>query len=58
MPLTCAPDAALLRDLETRGMTGLVNFPLLYTLGPGTTLEDKRAALEQYAEKVIRGGKS
>jgi len=58
VPLTCAPDAALLRDLETRGMTGLVNFPLLYTLGPGTTLEDKRAALEQYAEKVIRGGKS
>lgn len=55
VPLTGAPDAALLRDLEARGMTGVVNFPLLYTLGPGSSVADKRAALEQYAENVIRG---
>ena len=46
-------DPDLVRRLEDAGVTGLVSYPLLYTIGPGTTLEQKRAALEQYGGGII-----
>lgn len=49
-PLT--PD--VLQTLEDHGVTGTVNFPFFYTVGPQSTLSQKRAAMEQFAETVIR----
>jgi len=53
MALTAPPDPDLLRRLEDRGVTGIVSYPLSYVLGPGSTLEAKREALERYANDVI-----
>jgi probable F420-dependent oxidoreductase len=52
-PVTAAHTPDLVRRLEDAGVTGLVSYPLLYTIGPGTTLEQKRAALERYGSEVI-----
>jgi len=54
VPLTTAPDADVLRRLEDQGAHGTVSYPFLYTLGPTSTLEQKRRYLEGYAENVIR----
>ena len=43
-----------LKRMEDVGVTGIVSYPLLYTLGPDSSLEQKRGALEQYAEAFIR----
>ena len=51
--LNAAPDVDLFRRMQDAGATGLVSYPLLYTLGPGTTIEQKRAALEAWAEAFI-----
>ena len=42
------------RRLESVGCSATVSFPFLYTLGPRSTIEQKRAYMEQYAENVIR----
>ena len=54
VPLTTPPDADVLRRLEDQGAHGTVSYPFLYTLGPTSTLEQKRRYLEGYAENVIR----
>jgi probable F420-dependent oxidoreductase len=54
VPLTTAPDADVLRRLQDQGAHGTVSYPFLYTLGPTSTLEQKRRYLEGYAENVIR----
>ncbi len=51
--ISVPPEPDLCKRLEEAGVTGLVSYPLLYTIGPGTTLEQKRAALEQFGEAVI-----
>lgn len=51
--LTTPADPALLRDLEGAGVTGIIHFPLVYALGPGSALDAKRAALESYGNDVI-----
>jgi probable F420-dependent oxidoreductase len=51
--LTSPPDVDVFRRLEDAGVTGVVSYPLLYTLGPGTSLDEKRAALQQYAENFM-----
>jgi probable F420-dependent oxidoreductase len=51
--LNAAPDVDLFRRMQDAGATGLVSYPLLYTLGPSTTLDQKRAALERWAEAFI-----
>jgi hypothetical protein len=43
----------LFRRLEDEGVTSLVSYPFSYTLGPRSTLDQKRRALERYAENVI-----
>jgi probable F420-dependent oxidoreductase len=54
VPLTTPPDADVLRRLEDQGAHGTVSYPFLYTLGPTSTLEQKRRYLEGFAENVIR----
>ncbi len=39
--------------LEDAGATGLISYPLLYTIGPGTSIDQKRVALEQYGNEII-----
>jgi probable F420-dependent oxidoreductase len=46
-------DVDQFRRLEDAGLGGLVNSPLAFRIGPGSTLQQKRAYLESYAEKVI-----
>ncbi|MEX2207218.1 MAG: LLM class F420-dependent oxidoreductase [Myxococcota bacterium] len=54
VPLTTPPDPDVLRRLEDQGAHGTVSYPFLYTLGPTSSLADKRRYLEGYAERVIR----
>jgi probable F420-dependent oxidoreductase len=51
--VTAPPHADLFHRMEDAGATGIVSFPLLYILGPGATLDQKRAALEQYANAFL-----
>lgn len=51
--VTAPVDRDLALRLQDGGVTGLVSYPLVYSLGPGATLESKRAALERYASEVI-----
>ena len=51
--LTVPPDVDLLRRLEDEGMTTCVSWPLAYTVGPTSTLDEKRRALERYGNEVI-----
>ena len=52
-PLTTPPDADTFRRLEEHGVAGTVSYPFLYSLGPTSTLQEKRAAMEQYGNEVI-----
>lgn len=54
LALTTAPDFDTWRRFEDAGVSGIVSYPLTFTIGPNTTLEQKRAALEQYADAIIR----
>ena len=47
------PDPSLFRELEGQGVTGVIHFPLAFSVGPGSSLDAKRAALETYANDVI-----
>ena len=53
VPVTAPPDPELFRRLADAGVTGMVSFPLLYTIGPATTVDQKRQALERYANDII-----
>ena len=51
--VTAPPSPDLVHRLEAAGATGLVSYPLLYTIGPGTSHDQKRVALEQYGNEII-----
>ncbi|MDX1648430.1 MAG: TIGR03619 family F420-dependent LLM class oxidoreductase [Myxococcota bacterium] len=53
VPLTVPPDPVLLRDLEAQGMTGATVWPFAYTIGPTSTLDQKRDAMRRFADEVI-----
>jgi probable F420-dependent oxidoreductase len=53
VPLTNPPDPDLYRRLEDAGGTSTVHYPLAYALGPRSTLEQKRAVMERFANDVI-----
>jgi probable F420-dependent oxidoreductase len=53
VPVSVPPDVDLFRRLEDEGVTSLVSYPFSYALGPRSTLDQKRQALERYAENVI-----
>ena len=52
--LTTPPDVDVFRRLEDQGVTGVVSWPLLFTVGPGASIEQKRGALESYANQIIQ----
>lgn len=54
MALSTAPSRDAFQLAEDQGVTALVNYPLFFSLGPGTSVDQKRAALEQFAETFIR----
>jgi len=51
--VTAMPDPDVYRQLEDQGLTGIVHWPFKYTLGPSSSIEQKRAAMERYAEEII-----
>jgi probable F420-dependent oxidoreductase len=51
--LTAPADVDQLRRFEDAGVTSLVNWPLLFTVGPQGSMDDKRRHLETYANDVI-----
>ena len=52
--LTTPPEVDVFRRLEDQGVTGVVSWPLLFTVGPGASIAQKRGALESYANQFIR----
>lgn len=53
LALTTPPDFDAWRRFEDRGVTGMIGYPLSFTIGPDTTLAQKREALEQYGDAII-----
>lgn len=54
VPLTVPPDPQALRRLEAEhGMTSTTVWPFAYTLGPTSTLAQKRDAMLRFGEEVI-----
>jgi len=55
VPLAGAPDTDLFARLEEEhGMTSTTALPFLYTLGPGSTLQQKRDSMMRFGETFIR----
>jgi probable F420-dependent oxidoreductase len=54
VPLTSAPEPDSMKRLEDAGATGSVSYPFTYTVGPTSTLDEKRAYLEGFANGVIQ----
>lgn len=53
VPIIGPPDLDAFRRLEDAGVAGTGSFPFTFTLGPTSTLEQKRAYLEKFANDVI-----
>jgi probable F420-dependent oxidoreductase len=53
VPLTTPPDAGAFARLAAAGMTATTAWPFLYTIGPSTTLEQKRDAMLRFGDSVI-----
>ena len=53
VPLVTPPDPDTFKRLEDAGATGTVSYPFTYTVGPTSTLDEKRAYLEGFANNVI-----
>lgn len=53
VPLTVPPDLDTLKRLEDAGAGGTVSYPFAFTVAPTSTLDEKRAYLEGYANDVI-----
>lgn len=51
--LTTPPDPETFKRLEERGMTSGLNYPFNWLLGRGSTLDEKRRVMEEFAEKFI-----
>lgn len=53
VPLVVPPDIDLLRRLEEQGMTSTSCYPFSYTIGPRSTLAQKRDQMLRFGESVI-----
>jgi len=53
VPLVVPPQLDLLRRLEEHGMTSTSCYPFSYTIGPTSTLAQKRDAMLRFGESVI-----
>jgi len=54
LSVAAPPELDRFRRLRDEGVTAVVNWPLRYVLGPDSSLERKRQALEDYAERFIQ----
>lgn len=54
VPLVTEPDPDTFKRLEDAGATATVSYPFTYALGPTSTVDQKRAYLEGFAENVIQ----
>ncbi len=52
-PLVVPPQVDTLKRLQDEGVGGTVSYPFTFVIGPTSTLEQKRAYLEEYAANVI-----
>jgi len=57
VPLTVPPEPDVLERVAAHGGTDTVSFPFLYTVGPSSSLDQKRAYLEGFAERYIAGSR-
>ncbi len=53
VPLSVSPVLDTLKRLQDAGVGGTVSYPFTFTIGPTSTLEQKRAYLESYANDVM-----
>jgi probable F420-dependent oxidoreductase len=53
VPLKTPPDVDQFRRLEDEGVSSFLNYPFLYTVGPTSSLDQKRRVLEQYGNEII-----
>lgn len=53
VPLTVTPTLDAFKCLEDAGVASTVSYPFTFTLGPTSTLAEKRAYLEHYANSFI-----
>jgi len=53
VPLTTPLDVDACKRLEDAGAAATVSYPFSFTIGPTSTLDQKRACLEKYAENII-----
>jgi probable F420-dependent oxidoreductase len=53
VPLAVPPDPGVLRELEDAGMTATTAWPFSYTIGPTSTIQQKRDAMARFADQVI-----
>jgi probable F420-dependent oxidoreductase len=53
VPLVVPPTPDLLCRLEDQGVTATTAWPFAYTIGPSSTLEQKRDAMRRFADEVI-----
>jgi probable F420-dependent oxidoreductase len=51
--LTAPPDVDVHRRMEDAGVTGLISYPLAYTVGSSATPEQMHGALRKYGEEII-----
>ncbi len=51
--LSTPPDLATFQRLHALGMTGGVSYPFTYTVGPHSSLEAKKRAMEDFARRFI-----
>lgn len=54
VPLVTPPNADDLKKIEDAGADATVSYPFTYTVGPTSTLDEKRAYLEGYANSVMK----
>jgi hypothetical protein len=53
VPLVVPPELELLRRLEAQGVTSTSCYPFSYTIGPRSTLAQKRDQMLRFGESVI-----
>ena len=53
MPLVVPPELDLLRRLAAEGVTATSCYPFSYTIGPRSTLAQKREQMLRFGETVI-----
>jgi hypothetical protein len=53
VPLAVPPDPGVLERLEEHGVTATTVWPFSYTIGPRSTLSQKRDAMLCFAEQMM-----